>query len=318
MGMVTVVNNDPLYKEEDKDESGWARQFSSHVEKLIKKVDLTLTLDHNDYKTDGLFVSVDKMFDSLRNAFGMDGIKYHKGRAAIEFIPLIANISSGDDVSKRYYYNGECTGSTVDGLGDCTSITVKDLPIRAPFAAKFIFLINDRRPQYVEKSMSKVSVKVNVEESKSEEGAGASSGDQNRRQRRLATSQVNTFELAQYETWNKVYNEEAATGGGPIESSQNVGDTMGTVAKYTVYVMIANYIACITLFAVLALLQVRWCTKCMGKKVKTNEIIKKFEGTGARHLQAGEDGLDGTDRENLEEIIEEQKALLAMDESKQS
>lgn len=79
-----------------------------------------------------------------------------------------------------------------------------------------------------------------------------------------------------------------------------------------------NIAAALVLITIMALLNVAWCSKCMVKKKGLNDIFKKFEMSGAKHLRVGEEGIDAYEKDNLRERLEEKQALLAADASRQS
>ena len=65
----------------------------------------------------------------------------------LEFIPILANITAGDNVALRHYYKGECTKDVSADSEDnaCQEMTVKKKKLMAGFPAKFIFLVHDTR-----------------------------------------------------------------------------------------------------------------------------------------------------------------------------
>lgn len=70
-------------------------------------------------------------------------------------------------------------------------------------------------------------------------------------------------------------------------------------SKYVGYVVAANLGAVLLVIGVILLVNLRWCTKCMQKKVDLNDIMKKFDSWDSQHLRIGEKGIDDYDKNNL-------------------
>ena len=111
-----------------------------NLDKLTKLVDLTFSLDtkESDSPLYKLWTSIHRWLGSF--------VESHEQKLSdgqVSLIPQVGNITSGDDVAKRYYYEGKCFGTEQN---PCISIKIKDVVLRAPYEAKFIVLIHDRRP----------------------------------------------------------------------------------------------------------------------------------------------------------------------------
>lgn len=89
------------------------------------------------------------------------------------------------------------------------------------------------------------------------------------------------------------------------DNEVTAGTKSDLTGKYMGYIIAANIGAVLLVLGVVALVNLRWCTKCMKKKVDLNDIVKKFQGSDAQHLRIGEKGIDNFDKNNLQGRIEE-------------
>ena len=90
----------------------------------------------------GIFAAM----DALLGMYKSDLLTNDVMPPRLEFIPIVANITSGDNVALRHYYKGECTNTPEDGEDNaCTEMTLKKKKLKAGFPAKFIFLVHDTR-----------------------------------------------------------------------------------------------------------------------------------------------------------------------------
>ena len=106
---------------------------------------MTVSLDFEEQEDFGWLRVLDSWLKL--HGVGPEESEVFRGRS-VELLTQITNISSGDDAARRYFSEGTCTGPS---KRKCTSVTIKNLALRAPYEAKFIVLINDRRPQFVGK-----------------------------------------------------------------------------------------------------------------------------------------------------------------------
>jgi predicted membrane protein len=81
-----------------------------------------------------------------------------------------------------------------------------------------------------------------------------------------------------------------------------------TTANYAMIAVLANIAFVLLAAVVFIILKFRFCSKLMKKPVKPNEILKKFDKDGAKHLRLNEEEL--MDKEQFLQDIEEKRALL--------
>ena len=95
-----------------------------------------------------------------------NNLHFVREMSKVNLLPQIVNITSGDDFSKRYFYDGECI-ATSNSM--CKTLMIKNVKLVTPYAAKFLIVVNDQRPQFVGQSNNfnnePVSIKLEFTES---------------------------------------------------------------------------------------------------------------------------------------------------------
>ena len=150
-------------------------------------------------------------------------------------------------------------------------MTLKNKKLKAPFPAKFIFLVHDTRYQYLgEDSLNSEPFSVEVSVQKITEVSSSSRRRLSGLHRQLAAT--GKFSINPTQSWKDSLTNDASTQAGTRSS---LSQSYGTLIIY------ANIGATILLAAIMFVLNVRWCTKCMQNKIDLNDIVKKFERDGA-------------------------------------
>ena len=92
-------------------------------------MDITFKLSEKEnegHMLDNVFAGVDKALSLIKN----DDFKGDVLSPRLEFIPVVGNISAGDNVAFRHYYKAECskttTGQGDDGDQVCSEMTLKN------------------------------------------------------------------------------------------------------------------------------------------------------------------------------------------------
>ena len=105
------------------------------------------------------------------------------------------------------------------------------------------------------------------------------------------------FELASAESWAS----------SPVISSGS------GVGKYVLFALVANSVTA-AMFAIgFIVLNVRFFKRSMSQKISPNEIIKRFDQSGAKHLSLGQEGIDNG---LLVEHFEERKSFLTAEQQR--
>lgn len=107
-------------------------------------MDITFKLNYDD-KSSALVGLLGAM-DALLGMYKSDDLVNDVMSPRLEFIPVVANITAGDNVALRHYYKAECKRAPgEDETSPCTEMTLRNKKSVAGFPAKFIFLIHDTR-----------------------------------------------------------------------------------------------------------------------------------------------------------------------------
>ena len=177
----------------------------------------------------------------------------------VSLLPQIVNITSGDDLSKRYFYNGKCTASE-NSL--CKTMEIKDVLLVAPYPAKFLIVVNDQRPQFVGQKNNfnnePVSIKLEFKESVNKNSRRRLGN----RGRKLAAT--GTISLGESQTWQGMPKFMDFSG------SSSAGKIVG-------YVFLGNTVVFGLVALVILGMQLKFFRNHMKQKLTQNDILKKFE-----------------------------------------